>query len=82
MKVVRFGLAIALASLTTLVFVTGCGGYSTEEAEEWCTQEEAARASGGCFSDATFTECVAAYEDCGDDVNVNDSCPLTYTCDE
>lgn len=85
MKVIsRSGLYRRMAALTFVVMgsaaFVACGGFSTEEAEARCDQEEAARAGGGCFTDVTYDSCVAAYEECGEDVDANDSCPLEYVC--
>lgn len=74
--------AALVASLAAAHLLTGCGGFSTEEAEARCDQESTARSGGGCFSDVTYDACVTAFEECGEDVVINDACPLTYTCAE
>lgn len=68
------GFAMAMGGLAS------CGGFSTEEAEARCDQEEEARAGGGCFTSTTYQECVLAYEECGEDVVANDKCPLEFEC--
>lgn len=81
-----FARTAAITLLAVLgVFVlgaSGCGGFSTEDAEARCDQEAEARSGGGCFSDTTYDACVTAYEECGEDVQINDACPLSYSCPE
>lgn len=72
--------AVAALGLAIAVLTSACGGFSTEEAEARCDAEQVSRQGGGCFDDAAYEECVAAYEECGSDVNINDSCPLSFTC--
>lgn len=73
-------LALMALALGAALFGAACGGFSSEEAEARCTQEEEARAGGGCFDDTAYDECVVAFEECGSDVVINDGCPLTFTC--
>jgi hypothetical protein len=72
--------AVAALGFAIAVLTSACGGFSTEEAEARCDAEQLARESGGCFDTAAYDLCVAAYEECGSDVNVDDSCPLGFTC--
>ena len=79
---------LAAASLLVSLFVllpfvsASCGGFSTEEAEARCDQEQLAREEGGCFTEFTYDDCVAAFEECGEDVTIDDSCPLAFVCPE
>ena len=58
-----------------------CNTFTTQEATNRCTQEQAARASGACFDNSSQQSCITAYENCGADTIVNTSvCPLTYSC--
>jgi hypothetical protein len=74
--------SLTLLGATALVFVAACGGFSEEEAIERCDQEQAARGAEACFNDVTYDQCVAAYEECGSDVEVAESCPPQYLCPE
>lgn len=84
MKVVRSAAATFVFSLSAFALLGSgaCGGFSTEEAEARCDQEAEARSGGGCFTDVAYEECVAAFEECGGDVLINDGCPLSFTCAE
>ena len=73
--------AVAVVGFAIAVVTSACGGgFSTEEAEARCDAEQEARDLGGCFDDVAYDECVVAYEECGSDVNIDDSCPLSFTC--
>lgn len=74
--------SLTLLAATSLVFGAACGGFSEEDAIARCDQERAARGAEACFNDVTYDECVAAYQDCGEDVEVAESCPPQYTCPE
>lgn len=74
--------ALALFGAASFTAIVACGGFSEEAAIERCDQEQAARGAEACFTDTTYDECLAAYEDCGSDVQVGESCPLRYTCPE
>ena len=73
-------------ALVLALGLSGCGGFSPEEAKSRCDQERDARNLGGstsCVDDEAYDSCVSAYEDCGNDVTVNnDSCPIHFSCDE
>lgn len=75
-------MGIALFGLAVAVFTPACGGFSTEDAEARCDEEQKAREVGGCFDALAYDACVAAYEECGSDVNIDDGCPLGFTCPE
>ncbi len=69
------------AGLVTLLLLVGCGGFSEDKATKLCNQEQEARGDSACFDDATYQECLDAYEECGDDVDVDDSgCGPVYSC--
>jgi hypothetical protein len=72
--------AVVVAGFAIAVLSTACGGFSTEDAEARCDAEQEARGIGGCFDDAAYDECIVAYEECGSDVNIDDSCPIAFTC--
>lgn len=79
----RFALrsvAVAVVGFAIAVVTSACGGFSTEEAEARCDAEQEARDGGGCFDGPAYDECVTAYEECGSDVDIDDSCPPTFTC--
>jgi hypothetical protein len=67
---------LALLPLLTLGFAA-CG-YSDEEAAAKCTLERDAK--GVCFNDATYVQCTACFQECGDDCAVAESCPVQYVC--
>jgi hypothetical protein len=79
-RVALRSVAVAVVGLAIAVVTSACGGFSPEEAEARCDSEQEARDGGGCFDGIAYEECVAAYEECGSDVNIDDSCPLTFTC--
>lgn len=65
----------------------GCdSGFSPEDAKSRCDQERGSRNIGGsasCVDDDAYRACIAAYEDCGEGVTVNDDdCPIRFSCDE
>lgn len=74
------GALLALGLTCGLGF--GCGGFTEEEAVARCDQEQEARGGGGCFTLPVYDECVAAFQDCGDDVVIEESCPMQYSCPE
>lgn len=80
-KTLRYAGALLSLSLTCGMAVA-CGGFSDEEAIARCDQELDARGGGGCFTLPTYDECVGAFQDCGDDVVIGESCPLSYSCPE
>ncbi|MBK6513507.1 MAG: hypothetical protein IPM79_19910 [Polyangiaceae bacterium] len=84
MKVVRSTAATLVFTLAAFAMVgsASCGGFSTEEAEARCDQEAEARAGGGCFTDAAYEQCVSAHEECGDDILIQESCPVSFSCGE
>ncbi len=73
--------ALSALVLATLASLVACEGYSEERAKKFCDQEQEARGDSACFSAAVYDDCVAAFEECGDDVDVDDlACSPTYTC--
>ncbi len=76
---------IGLVSAVVLAFgLSGCGGFSPEDAKERCDQERDSRDAGGtpCVDDVAYESCLSSYEECGNDVVVNqDACPVHYSCD-
>ena len=78
----RLRLALAAATGCLLPILAGCGGFSDEEAAARCDQERSARGEQACFGNLEYEACVAAYVDCGEDVEVDDACPAAYTCPE
>ena len=77
----RWGHGLAALSIAALVaaLAAGCGGLSTPEAEQRCDQEREADASQ-CIDDASYSECVVCYEDCGDDCTRVSGCPGKFSC--
>ncbi len=84
MKVARFAAASLVASSLAVLSIgfAACSGFSTEDAEARCDQEQEARGGGGCFDALEYDACVAAFEECGDSVTVAESCPVTFSCPE
>lgn len=74
-------LAALLSTLAVGASVGGCGGggYTTQEAYDRCEQE---RKTKNTVTDASFTECVACYEDCGADCQGTGTTPEHYRCPE
>lgn len=71
----------ALSATTTVLGLAACSGFSEEEANNRCEQERVARSGEmGCFGNVEFNKCVTAYEECGQDVDVVDGCPVQYNC--
>lgn len=77
---VRSLAAALVASLVVGSPLAGCGGgYSTQEAYDRCEQERKVKIT---VTDASFTECVACYEDCGNDCTGTGTTPEHYRCPE
>jgi hypothetical protein len=74
------GASVVLSVLAIACLCVACAGFSEEEAAARCDQEEEARAAGGCFTAATYDACLAAYEECGEDVDIDEACPPTFRC--
>ncbi|WP_437526994.1 hypothetical protein WME79_42000 [Sorangium sp. So ce726] len=74
----RLGIGAVLFSLVALA--AGCGGLSTEEAQQRCAQLRDAVPS--CSTDESHDECVSCYEECGDACEPSGACPQTFTCAE
>lgn len=79
-KIVGAGLLV-LSALGLL----GCG--DDEEARARCDQERDAREDSFCFTEANYQECIAAFDECADDVIVDvqstaTSCTTTFFCPE
>lgn len=74
------------SALIVALGLAGCGGgFSTEDAVARCDQERDGRNAGAppCIDDAAYAECVAAYEECGDDAQfVDGACPLSFSCSD
>lgn len=70
----------ALCATTAVLGLAACSGFSEEEATARCDQERTARGEQGCFGDVEYDKCVVAYEECGQDVDVVDGCPVQYLC--
>ncbi len=71
----RMGLlALALSCAAAM----GCGGLSTEEATQRCAQMH--QADPVCTPTETEAECVTCYEECGDQCQIAESCPVQFIC--
>jgi hypothetical protein len=71
----------ALALSFAVLGLTACdGGFTPEEAQARCEEEKKAYGDSGCVTELVFDACVAAYEECGDDTTIEDTCPLSYSC--
>ena len=76
----RFLQALRAPVLLTMVgWVAACGGMSTEDAQDRCDIERVVDGSD-CVED--MAQCVACYEDCGDDCTRAPGCPATFFCPE
>ncbi len=75
----KSALGLSCASLLGLFAFAGCGNhYSTQEAYDICTQDEAR--NPGATKDS-FAQCVACYEQCGSDCAPSATTPpLVYQC--
>lgn len=72
--------AALVPALLVAPVLVGCG-FSEEKATKFCNQEQEARGASACFSDATYEECLEMYQECGDDVDVDESgCGPVYSC--
>jgi hypothetical protein len=67
---------LALVPFLGLAFAA-CG-YSNEEAQSKCNLERTAKST--CFGDRTYAQCVGCFEECGEDCEVTESCPVQYLC--
>jgi hypothetical protein len=77
------GIRLAAPLLVLAVMCAGCG--DDEEARARCDQERDAREDSFCFPEASYNECIAAFDECADDVVVDvmsdaTSCKTTFTC--
>ncbi len=69
-----------LLAICTVLALTACGAYSTQEAYVACDQERAARGPTA-FTDESFASCVACFETCGIDCEPKQGeQTLTYAC--
>lgn len=61
--------------------LVGCGSrFSTQEATDAC--EELLDRINTAETDEQFNECVACFEDCGEDCRQQDTAPATFACPE
>jgi hypothetical protein len=70
-------------SVTFIMFLAvgaGCQGYSKEKATVVCDQERTAKAQ--CVTDASFDQCVACYQECGNGCRAQALCPEEYSCND
>lgn len=59
--------------------LVGCGSrFSTQEATDAC--EQLLDRINTAETDEQFNECVACFEDCGDDCQQQDTAPATFAC--
>ena len=80
-------MVFAVRALTVVVLtgllgagLAGCdGAFTEEEAQARCDQEQQARA-GGCMDESAYSQCLTAYEECGEDVSILESCPTMFVC--
>ncbi|WP_437632719.1 hypothetical protein [Sorangium sp. So ce854] len=72
----RLGIGSALLSLVALA--AGCGGLSTEEAQERC--DRLRNTVPVCSTDESHAACVSCHEECGDDCEASTACPQTFAC--
>ncbi len=79
---VRHLTAMVPVAVLVALACLGCGGFSEEEATERCNQEQTARGLGGCFTLSTYDNCMAAYQECGEDTDILEECPVQYVCPE
>jgi hypothetical protein len=70
----------SLIALVLPILAVGCGdGLSNESATAEC--EELQQRLTQCLSeDATFSQCVTCFEECGVDCEVSEACPATFAC--
>ena len=74
---------LALVLMTTWMLaapLAGCGGgYTKTEAEVHCRSLNPVGPPGAAEA---YTQCVACFEDCGDDCAVAESNPPQYNCQD
>jgi hypothetical protein len=71
--------AIIAIALTSALLVAGCGGgYSTQEANEICKEEQSRQ---GAVDEETLKLCIVCFEACTNCV-LQGTSPETYTCPE
>ncbi len=69
-----------LAALVLAATAVGCGGHaSTQEANARCRDEQRTK---NTVTDEAFAQCVACFEDCGDDCQAMGETPERYACPE
>jgi hypothetical protein len=78
----RGRLVAALACIVTFgaTALAACGGYSDEDAETFCNQEQTALAQ--CFTASVKAQCLECYKDCGAACDRKSTCPEQYFCNE
>lgn len=69
----------AAVLMITAASALGCGaGLSVEDATIRCDQEKAAKPQFVTFE--AYNQCIACYQECGDDCAVAATAPSSYTC--
>ena len=66
-----------LSCIAALACIAACGGYSTQEAYDRCEEERTVKPT---VTDEAFAQCVACYEDCGNDCVAQGTSPESYLC--
>jgi hypothetical protein len=70
---------IAAFLMITAAAALGCGsGLSVEDATIRCDQEKAAKAQ--FVTSAAYAQCIACYQECGDDCLIAATAPSSYSC--
>jgi hypothetical protein len=71
--------SFAAVLMMTAAAALGCGaGLSVEDATLRCDQEKAAKPQFVTF--AAYNQCLACYEQCGDNCVAAATAPASYTC--
>ncbi len=77
------GLTVAVL-VSSVAMLSGCeNGFSDEEAVDRCDEEQAAHDAGqatSCMTEESYDLCVSAYTECGEDVEIIETCPTKFQC--
>lgn len=77
------GLTVAML-LSSVAVLAGCeSGFSDQEAVARCDEELAARKGGqadSCMTEEAYDLCLSAYTECGEDVEILETCPTKFQC--
>ena len=76
----RLVAAVAFILTFGVTALSACGGYSDEDAETFCAQEQSALSN--CFTASVKSQCLECYKECGVACDRGGKCPEVYACRE